>query len=170
MATQEASIHQVDPQRPTSSNGVGAVLSGSVCHLSFFIEGKPVAKARPFTTRTGHTFTPEKTVTWEQSIGWQVREQLARIASEGTQLPLPFLGRVIVDMRFNFDKPKGTPKGVTHKLKKPDYDNLAKSITDALQTIGVFKDDAQITDGFIKKRFSDDEHPQGVEIELTCWV
>lgn len=146
---------------------------GSVYNFYFFVAGKPVAKARARTTRSGHTYTPASTVTWEQSIGWQVREQLSRLAAEGVSLPLPLEGRVIIEMRFNFDKPKSTPKKVKHKLKKPDYDNLAKSITDALQAgemgVGVFRDDSQVTDCVILKRFSSAEHPQGVEIDLCCW-
>jgi len=133
-----------------------------------------VAKARPRTTRTGQTYTPATTVTWEQNVGWQVRQQIASIAAEGIQLPTPFHGRVLIEMRFNFTKPKSTPKKVKHKLKKPDYDNLAKSITDVLQAseggVGIFHDDSQVTDAVILKRFADESHPEGVEIELTCWL
>lgn len=123
---------------------------------------------------TGVTYTPAGTVTWEQTIGWQVRKQLAGFAASGLALPMPFLGRVIIGMRFNFTKPTSTPKRVTHKLKKPDYDNLAKCVTDALQVseggIGVFRDDSQVTDAIILKRFAEPDHPEGVEIDLTCWV
>lgn len=102
-----------------------------------------------------------------------MREQLSRLVVEGITLPTPFDGRVIIEMRFNFDKPKSTPKKVQHKLKKPDYDNLAKSITDVLQAggmgVGIFRDDSQVTDCIILKRFSSEGHPQGVEIDLYCW-
>lgn len=174
MATQEAPDLEADAQRFELGKGAGALLIGNVCQLSLFVSGKPVAKARPRTTRTGHTYTPDNTATWEQHVGWQVREQLSRLVVQGVSLPMPFTGRVVITMRFNFDKPKSTPKKVKHKLKKPDFDNLAKSITDVLQAghygVGVFQDDSQITDAVILKRFSDDEHPQGVEIELTCWL
>lgn len=175
MATEETSIATIDQCRSEDGSSRPTLLRvGNVYSFFFFVSGKPVAKARPRTTRSGHTYTPDSTVTWEQSIGWQVREQLSRLASEGISLPLPFEGRVIIDMRFNFDKPKSTPKKVKHKLKKPDYDNLAKSITDVLQAggmgIGLFRDDSQVTDCTITKRFSSEGHPQGVEIELCCWV
>ena len=143
---------------------------GSVYVVSFFISGKPVAKQRPRTTKTGHTYTPENTRTWESHVGWELREQMTHISfQQGVQLP-KFEGRVVVDMRFNFVRPKSTPKKVVHKLKKPDYDNLAKSITDSLQNVGFYKDDALITDCMMRKRFADDEHPEGVELELTCWT
>lgn len=121
--------------------------------------------------KTGQTYTPENTVNWEQSVGWQVREQLTRIMmQDGVKLPLPIKGRVMADLRFNFTKPKSTPKRVTDKLTKPDFDNLAKSIMDALQNIGFYQDDNLVTDCTIRKRFADDEHPEGVEVELTCWL
>lgn len=145
---------------------------GNAYSLSLFVSGKPIAKARPRVNRsTGRAYTPETTVTWEQSVGWQVREQLTRISIEqGLRLPLPFQGRVVIDMRFNFVKPRGTPKRVQHKLKKPDYDNLAKGVTDALQTVGLYRDDAQVTDATVRKRFADEAHPEGVEIEVTAWA
>lgn len=174
MAGQEASIDSLDSGWAASSRDGRAVLTDSLCHLSLFVQGKPVAKARPRTTRLGQTYTPAGTVTWEQDVGWQVREQLTRIAVDGVRLPMPFEGRVIIEMRFNFIKPKSTPKKVQHKLKKPDYDNLAKSITDVLQAseggVGIFRDDSQVTDAIISKRFADSEHPEGVEIQLTCWL
>lgn len=174
MASEKASITAADQV----GSGVGAyrptlLKVGSVYNFFFFVSGKPIAKARPRTTKTGHTYTPDTTVTWEQSIGWQVREQLSRLAADGVRIPMPLEGRVIAEMRFNFDKPKSTPKRVQHKLKKPDYDNLAKSITDVLQAgdmgVGVFRDDSQVTDCIILKRFASEGHPQGVEIELHCW-
>lgn len=170
MASQAAPIPQVDPGGPASGKYGSAFLVGSIYVVTFFIPGKPIGKQRPRTTKTGHTYTPEKTRTWESHCGWELRQQMTRISYEqGIQLP-KFTERVVVDMRFNFDKPKSTPKRVTQKLKKPDYDNLAKSITDALQNVGFYKDDALVTDCMIRKRFSDENHPQGVEIELTCWT
>jgi Holliday junction resolvase RusA-like endonuclease len=41
--------------------------------------------------------------------------------------------------------------------KKPDFDNIAKIISDACNGI-VYKDDAQIVHAVIAKRWSHDEH------------
>jgi Holliday junction resolvase RusA-like endonuclease len=35
---------------------------------------------------------------------------------------------------------------------KPDWDNIAKPILDALDKAGVFKDDSQLSDGIVRKR------------------
>lgn len=170
MATEAAPLDQADPGGDEDRDYPSALLVGSTCLLRFLVTGKPVAKARPRVTRNGHTYTPETTVTWEQNVGWQVREQLTRIQVErGVKPTLPFEGRVILDLRFNFTKPKSTPKKVTSHLKRPDYDNLAKGVTDALQNLGLFKDDSQITDCTVRKRFATQDHPEGVEIEVTAW-
>lgn len=76
---------------------------------------------------------------------------------------------MIVNLRFNFTKPKSTPKKVTNKLTKPDWDNLAKGVMDALQNLGLYRDDAQVTDCTTCKRFADADHPEGVEIDVTAW-
>jgi Holliday junction resolvase RusA-like endonuclease len=170
MATQAAPLPAPDPQGSGAGNHGRAVLIGSVYHLSFFIPGKPIAKARPRVVQ-GNTFTPEKTRNWEDHVGWSLREQITRMVFERNEaLPTPFDKRVIMDAWFYFNKPKSTPKKVTNKITKPDYDNLAKSITDAMEGMGLIKNDSIVTDASIHKRFATPEHPEGVEVELTCWT
>ena len=53
-------------------------------------------------------------------------------------------------------------KGELLPAKRPDFDNLAKGITDALNGLA-FKDDNQIVEAHIYKRYGD---PQKVEVEI----
>lgn len=53
-----------------------------------------------------------------------------------------------------FDRPKSLRKSIRSKTTNPDCDKLARLIGDAL-TGTVFKNDAQITDLVVRKRFSD---------------
>jgi len=142
---------------------------GSVWSLSLFVAGTPVPKARPRVTEHG-TFTPRTTQSWENTVAWEVTSQVAALRNRGARLPLPFSERVILGLRFNLRRPKSTPKRVEHKLTKPDYDNLAKAVTDALQNAELFVDDNLVTDATIAKRFASDERPEGVEIEVTAWA
>ena len=94
------------------------------------IPGLPVAKGRPRFTRSGHTYTPDKTRQYEA---------LVRSCFD-TQCGAPFAPEqpVFVMICAYFSIPKSYPKyqrlaldGAFH-LKKPDADNVAKSVLDAL--------------------------------------
>ena len=133
-------------------------------------------KARPRVVKdknTGftRTFTPDSTMNWEQSIGWQAKQAVAWVLTNHPgQAELPFTGRVMVDVRFNVRRPASTPKKVTHPLKGADVDNLAKSVLDALQNVKVIDDDKTVTDLSTCKRFEEPGHPEGVEVEITAWL
>jgi Holliday junction resolvase RusA-like endonuclease len=149
----------------------------SVVSFSFSVLGTPKPKARPRTVRNRHTgyvqtFTPDVTVNWEQAIGWQVRQALASIElSHPGELAecLPFQGRILATMRFNLKKPKSAPRRVEYPFPGGDVDNLAKSVLDALQNVQVIGDDKTVTDMSVVKRFADDEHPEGVQVEIVAW-
>lgn len=143
--------------------------------FSFRVFGKPVGKDRPRFRRRGkyvQTYTPKNTVEWEQEIGEQVGVCLARFRAGGhlQELDLPLKGRLMVSMRFNVAKPDSAPKSEVHRLKKPDLDNLEKCVLDALQSIQLIEDDKTVTDMASCKRYATDDHPEGVEIEVTGWL
>lgn len=156
--------------------------AGQVAFMRFVITGDPVAKGRPRTrvvtpTTGGKSFaqiyTDPATRSWEETVGWQVRQQLASWAVDPSiqgELKLPVSRRVIANLRFNVRRPKSLPKRVEYPLTRPDVDNLAKAVLDALQVVQVIKDDNIITDMNACKRFEEDGHPQGVEVELTVWL
>lgn len=143
----------------------------------FGVVGTPKPKARPRTVRnakTGfvHTYTPETTVNWEQTVVWQVKQALAQVQLDYDISMLPFKGRILADVRINVERPKSLPKSVHYPMKsRPgDVDNLAKSVLDALQLAGVIEDDKTVTDLSAYKRFASEGHPEGVEVELTAWI
>lgn len=155
------------------------VRAGSLVFFKFTAVGTPKPKARPRTVRnkaTGfsQTYTPDDTVNWEQAVGWQAKQALAAmvVAHPGEFDALPLKGRLMFNLRFNVKRPASLPKKVLFPMKsRPgDIDNLAKSVLDALQNVGVIQDDCQVTDMDVTKRFADQDHPEGVEIELTGWM
>jgi Holliday junction resolvase RusA-like endonuclease len=157
----------------------GLTVVGNAVNLLLFVAGKPIPKGRPRTRvqqpkgrkAWAQIYTPETTVDWEETIGWQSREQLTLLSlthpeMQGVELPLA--GRGFLSLRFNFDKPKSTPKTVLFPVKsRTDWDNLAKAVPDALQVAKVLENDSMITDATVIKRYSEPGHPQGVEIDLT---
>ena len=178
MAAEVAQVGASDPGG--TADGVGLERVGNVVAFSFFITGKPIGKGRPRFRAVpkrdgGHfvqTYTPKNTADWEQDIGEQVGVALARLRAKGALkgIELPLSNRVILNLRFNLPKPKSAPKKLRFQKKKPDLDNLDKSLIDALSNIGLIKDDNLVTDISTCKRFANDAHPMGVEVELTGWL
>lgn len=115
-------------------------------------------------------YTPAKTQRWEEHVGEHALLELRSIELEGDEdFTLPIKDcRIIAFMRFNVRKPKSYPKSKVHATNKPDIDNLAKAILDGLQAAGVIDDDHFVTDLTTMKRYADEEHPIGVEVDLTC--
>lgn len=153
-------------------------VNSRILSMSFVVVGTPKPKGRPrfvVNKNTGytHTYTPEATVTWEGTIGWQAKQAMVWVdVSHPGEVAkfLPITGRISAVMRFNVVKPKSTPKSVEFPMKGADIDNYAKSVLDALQNVGLIKDDKTVTDLFAIKRWAEEGHPEGVEIDLTAWV
>jgi len=139
---------------------------------TMFIPGKPVPKGRPrgrVVQRPGKKafvqfYTDSSTVQWESTVAQVLRQQAARLG-----LPLPFVGRCLVHLRFNLEKPKSTPKSVMFPVKsRTDVDNLAKAVLDGMQNAQILINDNIVTDLTVTKRYADDDHPLGVEVEITA--
>lgn len=127
-------------------------------NICFTVPGEPRGKARPRVTRfkngRSHSYTPKPTKDYEELVKIQYRQAAAdkRFADD---TPL----RMLVLAYFSI--PKSTPKkkrqAILDKLiwpiKKPDYDNIAKIVSDALNGIA-YRDDSQIVDGHCIKLYT----------------
>ncbi|MDD4564812.1 MAG: RusA family crossover junction endodeoxyribonuclease [Eubacteriales bacterium] len=128
--------------------------------MKFTIPGEPTGKARPRVTKWG-TYNTEKTVLYENLVKLCYQEQ----RNTYTEKP------VFMSIHAFYGIPKSTPKkninlmlsGEIKPCKKPDIDNIAKIIADALNGIA-YKDDTQIIEMNIKKSYG--ETPR-VEVEIT---
>ena len=113
---------------------------------NFTIFGDPVGKQRPRVTQHG-TYTPKKTKDYEE---------LVKSLYQG-----PYFGDVplCVDVLAVFPIPKSYTKKQRAEclgkpyMKKPDYDNILKIISDALNGVA-YKDDNQIVSAYIYKRYT----------------
>lgn len=127
--------------------------------LTIFME--PVAKARARTVRNKYsgksvTFTPDKTAHAENLIRDAVLSQINGFFEAGVPLRLEAI--------FYKSRPKARKKAVFPTVK-PDWDNYAKLLTDAMRGI-LYEDDNQITTAVIRKRYALPGHSPRVEIEL----
>ena len=124
----------------------------------FEVIGTPVAKGRPRVTKWG-AYTPEKTVNYENLVQFSYLQEYKNIE--------PLEGYLKIEIAFYMPIPKSTSKKnrelmIGWKLlpdKKPDIDNMIKSITDALNELA-YQDDKQIVEVHAYKYYS--EEPKAV--------
>lgn len=131
--------------------------------IEFTIPGDPRGKARPRVVRLKNgasmSYTPDKTVAYEELIRQRFRQQWS-----STELPFPDKTPVCVMITACFGIPKSTSKkartamlsGQTYPTKKPDVDNVVKIVLDALNGFA-WHDDAQVIDLHISKTYTERE-------------
>lgn len=123
----------------------------------FFVPGAPQGKGRAKVAARGkfaHAYSPEKTVAYESLI----KSQYAA-AYPDAEL---FIGEIDMSIKAWFEVPKSTStkqklrmlSGCINPAKKPDADNIAKVICDALNGIA-YRDDTQVINLHIRKRYAE---------------
>lgn len=121
--------------------------------IKLIIPGIPIAKARPkFSVQGGfaRAYTPAKTRNYEELVAWH-----GKLA-----FPEPLDGPLFFDLLFVLPIPASTPKKRLQALidgghiKKPDLDNLCKSLADGLNGIA-YHDDSQIAELRARKVYGD---------------
>lgn len=123
----------------------------------FEVPGKITGKGRPrVNTSTAIAYTPARTKEYEELIKQYFIIKYRTIK--------PLEGRLSVTIKAHFSIPKNTSKLKTEEMlnntispvKKPDIDNIAKIVLDALNKLA-FKDDNQITKLNVEKMYSEEE-------------
>jgi Holliday junction resolvase RusA-like endonuclease len=135
--------------------------------FSCFVRGIPQPKGskRPFIVKSKDsgklravTVDDNKPTmrTWERAIQWVVQNEW--------QGP-PLEGPVRLWLVFVFPRPKSAPKRrpPSFKDKAPDWDKLARLVSDALTGVA-YRDDAQIASAIVEKRYGD-EAGVGIAVE-----
>ena len=91
-----------------------------------------------------------------------IQDKVSTAIDNNGGIPYLLSDSVSVDLVFTFPRPKSLPKKVTHHIKKPDVDNLAKAVLDALNGI-IYRDDSQVNKLSVSKLYGSDT---GVIIEI----
>ncbi len=128
--------------------------------INFTIPGPPVGKARPKVVRLkngfSHTYTPDKTVSYEELTR-------QRYLSATNNFRFEDDAQLCIQVTAYFPVPASKSKKVKAAMlarqikpaKKPDCDNIMKIICDALNGFA-YKDDAQIVLAQIGKEYAED--------------
>jgi Holliday junction resolvase RusA-like endonuclease len=122
--------------------------------LTFTVPGQPVAKARARTVVNRgrvHSFTPAKTANYENLV------RMAFVEKYPNHVPIEGPIQAVVFAYFQMPKcfrakDGSRPEDISH-TKRPDGDNIAKSIFDAGNGV-IWRDDSQISDLAVIKRYS----------------
>jgi Holliday junction resolvase RusA-like endonuclease len=126
-----------------------------VSTTDFFVPGKPVPKARA-RFALNFAYTPRQTSQWESVIA-----KAARIAYRAKE---PHSGPCRVEIEIRLSRPPSTKR--IFPSVRPDFDNYAKSVCDAINGI-VYRDDGQIVSCSIEKVYCEPAHEPGIRVRVT---
>jgi Holliday junction resolvase RusA-like endonuclease len=138
---------------------------GEMIFQSFVIPGKPMGQPRARFARMGKfvkTYDPKEAVSYKATI-----IQLARAAG---------VRQMIGPVRLAIDAYLPRPKRLWRKIDpsgaipaecKPDWDNIGKIVSDALNGIA-YADDSQVWHGVVKKWYHAKDGMPRVEVTLSA--
>lgn len=128
--------------------------------IEFTVPGEPMGKGRPRVTRYG-TYTPTKTKVYEEAV---------KLCCRNVYKGEPKEGEIRAEIKAYFGIPKSRSKlqrrlalaGEVLPTKRPDCDNIAKIILDALNGIA-YKDDSAVIELKVQKIYSSEPR---VEVKI----
>ena len=134
----------------------------------FTVPGKPQGKARARTTKTGHTYTPEKTVMYENLVKTCFMESQPRQKwFDGEPLAVSIYARFSIPKSKTKKEKQAMLQGYKLPTVKPDADNIAKVICDALNGVA-YGDDTQVCRLTVIKEYIREDTPAHVTVSIEA--
>lgn len=160
----------VSPEAPagpmTPPQGGSGLVPAPVPKWSWVIHGEPIAQGRPRACVIGgqaRMYTPKKSATW-------CAQAVEVLACHWDGAPRTEPARVAIDAVFSRPKRlmrrKDPQERIVHS-SKPDADNVAKAVLDAMKKAGVLRDDAQVHDLAVRKWYA--ARDEGPRVEIAMW-
>lgn len=128
--------------------------------FSFFFASRPQPKARPRARRRGVFLSIYQEIS-DFEKGLAIHCRLNRKIPKGIECA------VSIAIVFCFMRPASIPNGRIWKRSRPDSDNLAKAVLDAMTTAVVWKDDALAVTLGVQKIYVDDEKMEGARVSVN---
>ena len=123
--------------------------------LTFHVDINPVPKGRPRFSKVGgfmRSYTPKKTSDYETEVRTQAQSVMTREPLE-TPLAVYLYFRLPIPRSHTKKRQEACLNGSERPIKKPDIDNLAKSVLDGLNGV-VWHDDSQIVSLHLTKVYA----------------
>ena len=131
--------------------------------IELTIPGIPVGKGRPRFASGGHAYTPEKTHAYETAVC------LAWKAQSGKTFPagVPILAGITAYFPIpkSYSKRKAAQVDGAYHISRPDADNIAKSVLDALNQ-HAYQDDSAVQIAYCRKLYTGGDP----RVELKLWT
>lgn len=122
--------------------------------LKFEVIGEIVGKGRPRFTRTGHTYTPQKTIDYENQIKKAYRYNYTYCSKKALRIKIIAYFKIA---KSTSKKRKQLMLDDNIKCtKKPDVDNIQKIVLDALNKVA-YLDDTQVVQVVAIKKWDEEE-------------
>lgn len=122
--------------------------------IRFTISGMPMGKERDRFLTSGQSYTPETTRDYEKLVKVTCSEKCALRKPD-------YPGQVAVDITAYYPLPAASTKAPTAQIRngtrpieKPDLDNIAKIIMDALNHVA-WQDDRQVVCMVLSKKYAE---------------
>lgn len=123
--------------------------------IQFCVEGDPKGQPRPRAFAfhgKARVYDPGTAEGWKSQVA---------LAAKPVVPVVPLTGPCCVGMHFVFHRPKNhfrkdvlRPDAPHFHVGKPDADNLAKAVADAMTALGFWRDDSQIAELSVTKRYA----------------
>lgn len=120
---------------------------------SFTVYGEPQGKARPRHSQ-GHTYTPKETREYEERVRNSYKSKCKSFYGKGTELTVTITAYFSIAKSTSKKSLPAMLAGTVRPTKRPDLDNIAKIILDALNGTA-YHDDSQVVVLNISKRYAD---------------
>ena len=135
--------------------------------VKFTVPGQPKGKARARTVRRGggksFSYTPEGTVLYENLIKTCYLQDAGHVLfNDGQPLAVSITAFYEVPKSYSKKKKQEMLDGQLYPTKKPDIDNIAKCVLDALNKLA-YRDDTQVVRLRMEKHYA--KIPR-VEVEI----
>lgn len=124
--------------------------------VQFTVDANPVPKGRPKFSKIGgfvRTYTPKKTSDYETIVRETAQQAMGPTEPLETPTAVYLYIRLPIPQSYSKKRKEACLSGQEKPIKKPDIDNLAKSILDGINGV-IWKDDSQIVSLHITKVYA----------------
>jgi Holliday junction resolvase RusA-like endonuclease len=124
--------------------------------ITYSVPGEPRGKGRPKFARRGNfvkTYTDAKTASYEDQIRFYALRAMGDTKAIQGAVRVFISIRMSVPKSYSVKRREACLSGSEKPLKKPDWDNVAKSICDAMNGI-IYVDDTQIIEAHVTKQYA----------------
>jgi Holliday junction resolvase RusA-like endonuclease len=125
--------------------------------VTYSVPGEPRGKGRPKFARRGNfvkTYTDAKTASYEDQIRFYALKAMGDSKAIQGAVRVLISICMAVPKSYSQKRREACLNGSDKPLKKPDWDNVAKSICDAMNGI-VYGDDTQIVEAHVTKKYAE---------------